>query len=220
MKNGIKLSLAVAAIALMVVGNIGLAHANPIIRLFDKANSQAEQLQDFLSSSVADSGYGATPSEKLIFVARDKTDATVARALLTKGANVNTKDETGATPLILAARNGHNAIMRVLIANGANLDAQDTDGHTALMQATKKGNGTSAKILLDSGANPNAQNHSGQTALMLSADRNRNYIAKTLLKKGADVSIRDENGNTAHSYATSRNLPSGAMIKLVNHEVK
>jgi len=159
-------------------------------------------------------------SKKLITVARDKTDASIARDLIEKGADVNARDENGATPLALAAKNGHNAILKVLIANGADLNAQDFGGHTPLMWAVTKGNGKSAKILLESGAAPDMQNQHGQTALMLSANLNRNYIAKTLLKEGADVSIKDVNGHTAHSYASRRELPSGAMIRLVSDEVK
>src|SRR6185436_909177 len=62
----------------------------------------------------------------------------MVRSLLSSpGADVNATDERGNTPLIEAARYGHEDICRLLIAAGGNLKAKDRDGKTALMLAVQ-----------------------------------------------------------------------------------
>src|ERR671926_62370 len=53
------------------------------------------------------------------------------------GADVNATNERGSTPLLEAARFGHDDICRVLIAAGADLKVKDKDGKTALMLAVQ-----------------------------------------------------------------------------------
>jgi ankyrin repeat protein len=57
----------------------------------------------------------------------------VKSLLSSPGANVNAKGERGSTPLLEAARYGHEDITRALIAAGADVKAKDNDGKTALM---------------------------------------------------------------------------------------
>ena len=61
--------------------------------------------------------------------------ANAVQALIAKGANVNEPDDTGMTPLMTAAAQGHVAVARLLIAAGANVNATDRDAITALMRA-------------------------------------------------------------------------------------
>src|SRR5678815_2939568 len=51
------------------------------------------------------------------------------------GVDVNATDETGSTPLLEAARFGHEDICRILIASGASVKSKDKDGKTALQLA-------------------------------------------------------------------------------------
>jgi ankyrin repeat protein len=67
------------------------------------------------------------------------------------GADVNATDERGNTPLLEAARYGHDDICRVLIAAGANLKAKDKDGKTALMLAVQGGHDEVVRVLKQAG---------------------------------------------------------------------
>ena len=58
----------------------------------------------------------------------------VVQALLAKGADVNAKDNDGATALMLASQNGHLDVVQALLAKGADVNAKANDGVTALIR--------------------------------------------------------------------------------------
>jgi len=60
---------------------------------------------------------------------------------------VNARDERGSTPLLEAARYGHNDICRILIAAGADVKAKDHDGKTALMLAVQGNHDEVVRVL-------------------------------------------------------------------------
>jgi ankyrin repeat protein len=59
-------------------------------------------------------------------------DLAGVQAELDKGADVNTKDNGGRTPLYRAAAYGHKEIAELLIAKGADVNAKIEDGGTPL----------------------------------------------------------------------------------------
>src|ERR1041384_2322839 len=71
--------------------------------------------------------------------------------LSTPGADVNATNERGNTPLLEAARYGHEDICRALIAAGANLKAKDKDGKTALMLAVQNDHDQVVRVLKQAG---------------------------------------------------------------------
>ena len=76
----------------------------------------------------------------------------MVRSLLSApGADVNARNDRGATPLLEAARYGHNDIARVLIAAGANVNAKDNDGKTALMLAIQGNHDEVVRVLKQAG---------------------------------------------------------------------
>ena len=76
----------------------------------------------------------------------------MVRSLLsTPGADVNATDDRGSTPLLEAARFGHDDIARLLIASGANVKAKDKDGKTALMLAIQNNHDDVVRVLKQAG---------------------------------------------------------------------
>lgn len=74
----------------------------------------------------------------------------IARRLVEHGASVNQVSDTitRLTPLMLAARNDHVAIMKMLLGNGARPDAVDHTGDTALHWSARYGRVAATRYLL------------------------------------------------------------------------
>jgi ankyrin repeat protein len=88
-----------------------------------------------------------------LFRATIEGNTDMVRSLLsTPGADVNATNERGSTPLLEAARYGHDDVTRVLIAAGANVKAKDNDGKTALMLAVQGNHDEVVRVLKQAGA--------------------------------------------------------------------
>ena len=132
-------------------------------------------------------------SIKLLHQAAAAGDVDGVKELITKGADVNSKDEIGQTPLHLAARYGHSSVVERLLASSANIHAQDLYGRMALHYAAEYDRTDVAELLLDKGANVNAKSSRGWTALHCVAEYcwdNLN-MAQLLVAKGADLNVED-----------------------------
>ena len=123
-------------------------------------------------------------------------EATVANYLLDKGANVNARNEIGATPLYFATKDFD--LTQRLIAKGANVNIRAFGDYTPLHQAASSGNLKVAKLLIDHGADPNANGSAGTILheLIYRKLESGTEMAKLLLKGGAKINQKFSSGNT------------------------
>jgi ankyrin repeat protein len=119
-------------------------------------------------------------------------DLELTDLLLRAGARVSVANQSGATPMLLAATNGNAAILERLIQAGADPNAPISEtGNTALMMAARTGKADAAKVLLDHGAHVNAkETWGGTTALMWAAAERHPGVVKLLVERGADVNAK------------------------------
>lgn len=112
----------------------------------------------------------------------------VMRILLSKNINVNVKDNSGTTPLLVAASSSSELkskveIIRALIDKGADVNATNNSGRTALMSSISSAE--TINILIEHGANVNARDADEWTALEIALLQGCPDIIEILEKAGA-----------------------------------
>ena len=135
--------------------------------------------------------------------------AAAAAVLLATGAAqpaLDTPDEWGRTPIIVALQQKDQAAFEALLARGADLRTTDTWGRTPLLVAMQTKNTAAAKKLVERGCDVNAANRNDITPLISAAQSNNVEAARLLLEAGADPNRRDNMGLTALDWARRRGL--------------
>ncbi|ETV93232.1 hypothetical protein H310_12676 [Aphanomyces invadans] len=115
---------------------------------------------------------------------------------LSNGANINSSDERGRTPLHKASQKGHVTVVEMLVERGAGIDATEEDGWTPLHLASQNGHVDVVKRLLGKGANVHASEELGRTPLHIASDEGHVTIVEFLVERGADIDASDQDGWT------------------------
>jgi uncharacterized protein len=141
------------------------------------------------------------------------------KRLLSAGTDVNTTDDQGTTPLMMAAMGNAVDIVWVLINSQARLDAADILAMTALHHAAILGSTSVAEALIIAGANVNAaaeirhnvweqvctcpchEESQGETPLHLAALNGHSEIVLLLLKNRGDIHAQTLYGETPKDYS-------------------
>jgi uncharacterized protein len=113
---------------------------------------------------------------------------------------LNSTNQNGFTPLILACYRGNEQVVTFLIENSKTLNVSSEMG-TPLMACSVKGNIKIAELLLKKGANVNLTDSKGTTALMYAAEFQNIDLIDLLLKYKANKSLKDKDGKTAFEFA-------------------
>jgi ankyrin repeat protein len=102
--------------------------------------------------------------------------------------DLEAQDSEGNTPLLVAARDGHQAILAILLDKGANIEAINDKG-TALILAAMGYHHLVLVTLLERGANIEAKDRFGDTALRHAVRQCNLLVVETLLEKRADIEV-------------------------------
>ena len=146
----------------------------------------------------------------------------VALMLLKLGADVNSQNDEGLTPLQRASqglRGGHRDIAHLFLDNGANVHMPDRRGNTALHYAASEGHLEAARVLLKHNAEVNSWNEDGYTAFLFALKRQNPDIVQLLLDHNADVHVYDWRGDTL-LHAAVRNGDLDVCRILLERNVK
>jgi ankyrin repeat protein len=134
-----------------------------------------------------------------LFEAIRNGNPSIVKTHVTK-TDLNTRDQSGRTPLMHAAAFGNLETLRVLLDAGAEVNARNRSDATALLWAA--GDPEKARLLIERGADVKVQSRQGRTPLMVAASRAGNSeVIALMLSKGADPRAKDRLGITALSLA-------------------
>lgn len=117
--------------------------------------------------------------------------------------NLNTPNEMGWTPLMIAAFHGHERIALILIDSGANVHAVDERRYTPMHWAAFQGFERVIERLIAKGAKPDVANSFGWTPMMQAAARGHFGVVCILLDHGAYIDQCAKDGWTALHKATA-----------------
>jgi len=159
--------------------------APPIIAKYEMTEqSDVKALPNIIDAALAG---GSSLNEELLNAVLAK-DLTRVDYLLERGADVNSRDTSGLTPLMNAVKGGSYELVRNLLAKDADVDLVDGDGWTAVMHAAWI---NEPKMIRTMGAGYGAkldvtENLTDSTALGLAVQRGKALSAVALLDSGAN----------------------------------
>ena len=143
--------------------------------------------------------------------------------LLERDADVNSRDNHGSTPLLLASEFGNPDVVQLLLDHNANMYLRDADGDTPLHCAALGGRLEVVRLLLKLNVEVNSRNVKGSTPLHLASmgswrlPEGSAVIVRLLLENGADAQARDLSGKTASEVA--RGFEQQEIVRLLSQDV-
>lgn len=129
--------------------------------------------------------------------AADEGAYETAQVLMQAGAQIELHGEQfHATPLGIAASEGHLDILKMLLDAGANANGP-AGSQPPLHEAAEEGHLEVVRYLLDAGTAVDQRDQVGRTALFHAAKENQVDVIWLLLDRGADPGLTDNNGHSA-----------------------
>ena len=143
---------------------------------------------------------------KEMLAAADEGKQRLVHALITAGADLETRDEYNNTALHISAKKGHESVVRILLQLGIDVNRRQVNKFTPLITAARYGHHKIAKLLMRSGADLNLQSGHGWTALIYAVIWVHISIVYNLLEAGADRDIKNYKNETALQQAKEKGL--------------
>lgn len=197
---------------LVIMGGAMIAMPNnPLVKAAQEDNIDAvKEALITLDANVRDK---ATESTALEHAVRNGNREMIQLLLWAK-ADVNARDRSGQTVLMMIDEDVTTDIVWDLLNAGAKINLRDSDGDTALSEIATVNNTEVMKTLLDAGAKVNSVNNEGQSALMRAASEGLVNNIRLLVNAGADINQKDKQGKTALTYARDGEHPAAARLLL------
>ncbi|MGI6480650.1 MAG: ankyrin repeat domain-containing protein [Sphaerochaetaceae bacterium] len=143
--------------------------------------------------------------ERLLSAADTASDEREINELLAQGADINTSDSFGLTPLMRAALfNSSAKVINALIEAGSDVYAREPQYKSTALQLAANHNPHPQviKALVDAGSDVHDINYLGETALIMAVNSNNaTRVISALIRAGSDVNTRDYQDRSALDYA-------------------
>lgn len=147
--------------------------------------------------------FAAAPKPDVLAAVRDDFASDLGASL--RRAEVNARDEYGASALAWAVIRNAPVVVKQLLDAGADPNLRDVNGLGPLALAIEERRTEMVAALLAKGADPNAPRLTGETPLMTAVRVGSPEIVGLLLAKGADPNAREQKfGQTALMWAAGK----------------
>ena len=120
--------------------------------------------------------------DQLMFVITSSLCRKSCVILLEMGADINSPDIVGWTPLLWAAKAGNVGVAELLLERGVFTDHVDIDGNTALHVAAHFNQVETTRILMNNGASLLVLNKRGMTCLDVAIEAQNNEVVMVIVK--------------------------------------
>lgn len=147
----------------------------------------------------------------LISYAVAEGNIAMVQEILNRGYDVNQKDNSGSTPIMVVASNAE--MLNFLLKKGANINDANKFKMTLLSYVVQDGNVEQAKLLISKGAKINTKHENGMTLMHYAALSGNPEMFKFLAKKGLDMNAKDKNGKTPLDYAWESEFSDADTLK-------
>jgi len=125
--------------------------------------------------------------------------------LVENGANVNTSNAKGYTPLIYACIHKNGKMVKYLIENDSSVNKEDGYGRTPLLHASINNDNVLMKYLINNGADINKKDNKDNLPLINAYLYRNKEMITYLIENGADPNIKNKNGETLLIDASKKN---------------
>lgn len=130
----------------------------------------------------------------------------IARMLVSKGINLETRDFSGKTSLMYACEKSLDSIAYDIIFHDGHDDMcidckDDSEGFTALHYAVSTGYFPIVNYLIKRGAQINVKSHFSNTPAHLAAAAGFDRLLQSLISNGADLNAKNSEGKTVRQLA-------------------
>ena len=159
-------------------------------------------LLEILGRPGIDVNYRDTKGYTALALASTTTHVSVVKVLLNY-VDVDSPNNIGSTPLIIAAEGGKDEMVTEMLKHNANWRLQNHDGHTAFMKAIIHGRAEVVKILLAHKAFEQSADGSRRTAMHIacSAEETKPDMIDLLRDQGLELDAKDDRGRTPLHHA-------------------
>jgi uncharacterized protein len=136
-------------------------------------------------------------ADQRLLAAAERGDATAAALAVRAGADLETRDTRGRTPLLLAATEDRLAVARLLVYLGADPDALDDQHDTPWLVTGVTGSIDMLEVLLPAGPDLTIRNRFGGTSLIPASERGHVAYVRRAVRTGIEINHVNNLGWTA-----------------------